>query len=370
MSTVIIRQAAYDYTTLRSHLGDMLDTLGGSRIHRGSNVVIKPNLLSPASPETAIVTHPMIVRIVAEYALDRGARVQVSDSQAIGSFNRILKLSGLGKALEGLACDVRPFKKSVAVDIGEPFGTIEIAEEAMNADILINLAKLKTHSQMLLTLGVKNCFGCIVGFRKPEWHMRAGIDRETFARLLVQICRAVSPSITIVDGILAMHGTGPGKRGKPTHVGHLVAGNDPVAVDGTICRMLDMEPHHLLTNRMARDMGLFPDNIEVRGDVPRIANFTLPGITPLIYGPACLHGLIRRHLIQRPIADARLCTVCGKCHEYCPAEAIDMRRGKVKFDYNRCIRCYCCIEVCPQGALHTHEGLAGRLIRKYIHRTQ
>ncbi len=370
MSTVIVKKSSYDYQILKENLFVILDSLGGKGIQRGSHVVIKPNLLAPATPEMAICTHPLVVKIVAEYALDRGAQVQISDSQAIGSFDRILKLSGIGEALEGLNCDIKPFTKSANVDIGEPFGTIEIAEEAMKADVLINLAKLKTHSQMLLTLGVKNIFGCIVGFRKPEWHMRAGIDRETFAKLLVQIYRAVNPSITIVDGILAMDGAGPGKRGKPRYVGHIIAGTDAVAVDATICRALEMASDSLLTNSVARGMGLFPDSIEVMGEVPHIRNFKLPKITPLIYGPRYLQGIVRKFLIQRPIADGARCTLCGKCLQYCPAGAIDIMRGKLKFDYNSCIRCYCCIEVCPQGALDTSETLIGKLIRRYIHRTQ
>ena len=368
MSTVMIRESTYDDEALRSHLHAMLDALGGKTIRRGSRVVIKPNLLMPAAPETAIVTHPSVVRIVAEYALAQGAEVQVSDSQAMGSFTRLLRVSGLGTALEGLGCHIRPFSTSVSVDIGEPFGAIEIAQEAMTADVLINLAKLKTHSQMLLTLGVKNCFGCIVGFRKPEWHMRAGIDRELFARLLVQICRAVNPAITIVDGILAMHGAGPGRRGQPIPLGLLVGGTDPLAVDAAICRALAMEPDHLLTNRVARDMGIFADDSAAVEPIPRITNFILPSFAPLVYGPAFLHGTIRKYLIQRPVAETDRCTLCGQCRDYCPAEAITLGEKTLHFDYNRCIRCYCCIEVCPQGALRTHEGLVGRLIRTYIHR--
>ena len=75
---------------------------------------------------------------------------------------------------------------------------------------------------MLLTLGVKNLFGCIVGIRKPEWHFRTGVDREMFAKLLVNIYKAVSPAMTIIDAILAMEGQGPGRRGTPKHLGVLM----------------------------------------------------------------------------------------------------------------------------------------------------
>jgi len=87
-------------------------------------------------------------------------------------------------------------------DIGRPFGKIEIAKEVFDADVIINLPKLKTHNSMLLTLGVKNTFGCIVGLRKPEWHLRTGVEVDKFAELIVLIHKAVSPFMTILDGIL------------------------------------------------------------------------------------------------------------------------------------------------------------------------
>ncbi len=146
-----------------------------------------------------------------------GARALVADSPAVGSFNKLLKDNGVTEALPGLDVECRPLKNSVAFDIGPPFGKIEIAGDVFDADFIINLPKLKTHNSMLLTLGVKNTFGCIVGLRKPQWHLRTGVEVERFAELIVLIHKAVNPFITILDGILAMEGEGPGKSGKPRH---------------------------------------------------------------------------------------------------------------------------------------------------------
>ncbi len=107
---------------------------------------------------------------------------------------------------------------------------------------MINLAKLKTNTQMLLTLGVKNLFGCIVRLQKPEWHLRAGVDREMFAPLLVQIHYAIAPAATIIDGVLAMEGQGPGRSGTPRQIGTLIGGRDAAAVDAAVCRMLKLAP--------------------------------------------------------------------------------------------------------------------------------
>jgi uncharacterized protein (DUF362 family) len=238
MSKVIVRKASYDYETLRPLIYELLSAFDDKLIQKDSRVLIKPNFLAPAGPEKAMLTHPMIIRATAEYVLEKGARVQISDSPAMGTFEKIIKESGITQALEGLDVEMKEFKESVRVDVGSPFHKISIADDALKADVVINLPKLKTHTQMLLTLGVKNLFGCIVGLRKPEWHFRTGIDRDMFARLLVKVFQTVDPAITMLDGILAMEGDGPGKSGTPRHLGVIMASRDAVALDRTVCTML------------------------------------------------------------------------------------------------------------------------------------
>jgi len=366
MSTVHIRKAEYNYKTLRPIIFEIMDATVGKTIQKRSRVVIKPNLLAPAPPDRAITTHPMIVRAAAEYVIEKGARPQISDSPAVGSFEKILKESGIREALEGLDVDFREFRETVTVYVGKPFEQINIARDAINADVLINLPKLKTHTQMLLTLGVKNLFGCIVGMKKPEWHLRAGADREMFARLLVKIFQAIRPSVTILDSILAMEGQGPGKSGEPRGLGVLMGSSDTLAIDHVVCRMIGISPDELLTNRITSEQGLLDDNILIDGDLPRISGYKLPEIAPVVFGPKRLHGFMRRHLVQRPVCDDSMCRLCGECWKYCPAHAITKSGKKLRFDYDKCIRCYCCIEVCPHAALSAHETMTGRISRKLL----
>lgn len=282
MSKVILRRSDYIYGRLESHVFEIMDAFTGEAIKKGTWVVIKPNLLAPATPERAMLTHPSVIRACVEYVVRKGARAQVSDSPAMGSFEKVIRESGIQEALRGLPVDFREFKTSLAVDVGEPFKKIDVAKDAIKADVLINLPKLKTHTQMLLTLGVKNLFGCVVGYRKPEWHFRTGVDREMFARLLVKIYKAVGPSLTLLDGILAMEGQGPGRGGSPREVGVLLGSDDAVAVDAVVCRMIGIGRDRLLTNRAAGEMGMGSDDIHVEGDeVPAISHFRLPEITPV-----------------------------------------------------------------------------------------
>lgn len=364
----MVRSADYCYEDLRPHIFEMLEALDNDSIRGSSRVLIKPNLLAPASPDRAIVTHPMIVRAVAEYVIGKGARPQISDSPATGFFDRVLKESGLKAALKGLDVEFREFKTSTTVEVGEPFNRLEIAEEALEADVIINLPKLKTHSQMLLTLGVKNLFGCIVGARKPQWHLRAGVDRKMFAHLLVLVYQALRPAITILDGILAMEGQGPGRGGLPKQVGVLMGSDDAVALDNVVCTMLGIDPEALLTNRVARGLGCPDGYIHLDGKLPRVGGFKFPEITPLVFGPSSIHGFLRKYLVQRPVVESSLCKLCGECWSYCPAQAISHDHRSVIFNYDKCIRCYCCLEVCPHGVLRAEQPLPGRILDKLIDR--
>lgn len=364
MPTVTIRSASYDTPTLRPMIFAMLDSLGGSRLGPRDRVLVKPNLLCPAKPQEAVLTHPAVIRCVVEYLLEKGARPLVADSPAIGPFETLVRRGGIREALQGLDCECRPFETSVRIDIGKPFGSIELAEDALAADAIINLAKFKTHTQMLLTLAVKNLFGCVVGYRKPEWHMRAGIERDVFAQLLVRIGRTLKPAFNLVDGILALEGEGPGRGGTPRGLGILMAGDDPFSLDLAACRMIGLDPAQLPVLKAAAAMGVPASEARIDGTLPLVRDFQLPVLTPVVYGPAFLQGFVRRQLLRRPVCDAAACQRCGECEKICPARAITGSRQSLIFDYERCIRCYCCSEVCPAGALRTSETLAGRVVRR------
>ncbi len=365
MATVIVRKADYEYNQIRPLVFDLLEKLSGSKIMSGDRVLIKPNMLSAARPQDAVLTHPLVIKAAVEYVLQKGGRPQVSDSPAIGSFENILKLNGTMEALKGMPVTCIPFKEKVWVDVGLPYGRIEIARDAMETDLIINLPKLKTHAQMLLTLAVKNMFGCIVGFQKSQWHMRAGVDTMAFARLLVAIHQAVKPTVSILDGILALEGDGPGKGGKPRKIDVLIGSDDSFALDMAVCEMVGIYHENVPPLKIACDDRLIP-SFDVEGTLPKVVNWQWPGGSRLVFGPAVMQNFLRRHTMARPVCDMSLCKMCGQCWTICPAKAIDAAKDKIAFNYDTCIRCYCCIEVCPYGALKSEETVGGRLTRLLI----
>ena len=95
-----------------------------------------------------------------------------------------------------------------------------------------------------------------------------------------------------------------------------------------------------------------------------VERFKLPVLAPLTFGPKRFHRLMRKHLVQRPAVDPATCRLCGECWRYCPAKAITPYARTIGFDYDRCIRCYCCVEMCPHGALTAVETPPGRIVRR------
>lgn len=366
MPKVIVRKSTYEYAALKPVIFEMMDALNGRKIGNGSKVLIKPNFLAPARPEEGILTHPLVIKAVAEYVLERGGKPTVADSPAVGSFYGVLKQNGVTEALRGLDVKCSPLRYCVRRDIGPPFGKIEIAKEVFDADFLINLPKLKTHESMMLTLGVKNLFGCIVGLRKPDWHFRTGIDRDYFARLLVQIHNAVRPFMTILDAVIALEGEGPGKTGEPRELGFILGSEDAIALDRAVCDMVGLNPVNLYTYKAAMRMGLSGAPPDIDGDLPRIENFKMPKIIPLVFGPKPLQSLIRKYFIRRPAVRQSLCRLCGKCRSICPTKAITENECALDFNYDECIRCFCCLEVCPEGALKPAGLFGEKLVHAYL----
>ena len=99
----------------------------------------------------------------------------------------------------------------------------------LDADAIVQVGVLKTHQLMRLTGGVKLTYGVVPGLAKAHLHVKAQ-RREDFADMLLDLHLAVRPRFTIIDGIIAMEGQGPGS-GEPRELDSLFAARDAVALD-------------------------------------------------------------------------------------------------------------------------------------------
>ncbi len=361
---------SYDPSRTAGALERLLDPLGGMArfVTAGSAIILKPNLLRPAAPDDAVTPHPELIRAAARAAGAAGGQVVLSDSPATASLDKCLKKLGLDGD--------EPFSVGAAgeaVERGLPggrFRRIAISRRMLEADAIINLAKAKTHAQMVMTLAVKNMFGGVVGLEKARWHFRAGAaDDAPFARLLVEVCELLAPRLNILDAVVGMEGNGPGS-GDPRPLGLLMASESAHALDAVFCRIIGIERQRVPTLAAAGEMGLLPDDGDIVIAGPDPASFRPdPPWKParrlgLGLLPPSLAGLVNRLLGSRPVIDADRCTACGQCIRVCAAGAVRLneKRGRAVLKRSRCISCFCCQEICPEGAITASAGLLARLL--------
>ncbi len=369
----IVRCPSYDRSEVSAAVSRAIELIGGAArfIPDSGKLLLKPNLLGPVSREKRAATDPEVARAVAETLRAAGATtISLGDSPAVASASLVMRRTGYNQVLP-------EWVKQVAFSAGRPCPTashrdLELAAPALDADAIVNIPKLKTHAYMGLTLGVKNMFGTVVGARKAQWHLRAGENRELFARLIVEICYALRPALTVVDGVIGMEGNGPA-NGTPRELRVIVAGDDPAAVDAIIARMLGYETEDLpvLAECRRSGMGVTDLNeIELLGEslnTVAISDFKRAhiseGIGIGIRGP--IARMLKRALTNRPLIHEDLCRLCGQCAQICPPDAIEMDAAagrKPVIDRRECIRCFCCQEVCPHNAISVKPGWLLRLL--------
>jgi uncharacterized protein (DUF362 family)/Pyruvate/2-oxoacid:ferredoxin oxidoreductase delta subunit len=368
-SVSIVRCQTYNEDAVLRGLRQSIDLIGGieSFVKKGKRVLLKPNLLYGKPPEKAVTTHPSIVKGMIQIVKDAGGVPFIGDSASVGSLVRTAEKAGIKAVADAMKCPLVEFDNPILPSDGSGriFKQIEIDRSVLEADVVINLPKWKTHAQMFLTLGVKNLFGCVPGTQKALWHLKAGNDRKTFAQVLVDIYQVIRPSLTILDGIVGMEGNGP-NSGRPISLGLILASGDSLSLDQIVCDLLKIPRKSLLTNQVAFEQGIRENEIEVFGerveDV-KIPKFQFPTISQIDWGlPGFLSKALKNALTSKPVISEKLCTGCDQCEKICPPKAL-VRNGKdLIFDYKQCIRCFCCLEVCPEGAISIKLGWALKLI--------
>ncbi len=236
----LLSQPDYHQPQLDQAVDRLLASFPGFDTIRTAQVLLKPNLITTRNGVLAC-TDRRFIEAVARWFLAHGARVAVGDSPSFGSAQAVLDAIGALPGLRALGVPVVEFRQSRETLL--PSGQkAAMAAAAMDCDLLVNLPRVKAHSQMRVTLAVKNYFGCLVGFHKPWWHMvHGGGAGDHFARLLVELLAVLPPSFSLVDGIVAMHQTGP-VYGVPFPAGVVASGANPVAIDTALLTLLGIEP--------------------------------------------------------------------------------------------------------------------------------
>jgi len=384
----------YDSERVEDAIRRSINLLGGIEafVGPGQRIVLKPNLLRPSAPSAATTTHPSVVAAVARLVSEAGAQAIILDSpggpNSAAYVRTVYRSSGMIRAAEQsgaeLITNLEPTQ--VANPDGIVLRRLDLVRQAVEADAIINLAKLKTHSLVGLTLSVKNLFGLVPGVVKVGYHARFE-EPADFALGLLDIARVAKPVLHIIDGVVGMEGNGP-SAGTPRQVGALIAGADPLNVDIVAASLIGVDPLETLTTRVAVEHGLTMgrlEDVELVGDALdalRVPRFRLsdsqrsarlsgqPGASrrgnegnaarQSWFGRLAL-GWLAKQVLAVPHAGPR-CTGCGFCARNCPVQAIEIVDGRARMDLSACIRCYCCHELCPELAIELRRPLLGRLV--------
>ena len=251
---------------------------------RGKTVLLKPNLIEPATPDQAVLTHPSIIHAAAEAFLRWGAAaVIVGDGPGHCRDARlIVDVGGLRPALADLKVRFVDLNHGPVVARSNALGLtslkqIYLAEAVAAADIIVSIAKLKTHHWAGVTLSMKNMFGVLPGICYG-WPKNV-LHEEGINPSILDVNATVKPSLAIIDGVIGMEGDGP-IMGKPRPAGFLIVSDNLLAADATATRLIGADPESVahLAAAAGRLGPIRESHIEQRGEpIARLATkFLLP----------------------------------------------------------------------------------------------
>ena len=367
----------YQADEVRRAVAAAVTDLGGFEpyIKPGETVLLKVNLVMSKGPDAAATTHPAFVAELARQLKEYGCRVIIGDSPG-GTFNtamlrRNYRMTGMMQAAKesGAELSYNTGTKEVACPAGKMLKNLTLTAMSQEADKVISVCKLKTHSMMTYTGAMKNMFGTIPGTVKAEYHVRMP-KMEDFSDALIDICEAVKPVLSFMDAIIGMEGNGP-TGGLPRKIGAVLASASPYELDLVAADLVGLGERQVPTIKAAAARGLAPRaaaDVRVVGEDPeqfRIADFKLPDH---IHSDLSQGGFLPKFGMKwlRPKVqfDPKRCVGCGDCAANCPAKVIVMKDRRPTVNYKECIRCFCCQELCPQNAVKVRESWIFKIANK------
>lgn len=358
---------------------DHFSSLGlSSEDFSGKKVAIKPNLVAAKDPTTATTTHPVVIEAVYEVICELGAGEVILAESPGGPYtavtlSHIYKVTGISEMAErtGLLLNLDTSYRRESFAEGKKLKSFDVITPIAEADVIVNICKLKTHSLTGLSCAVKNLFGVIPGTLKIEMHAAYG-KLSDFSEMLVDLNMTLAKTkkiISVCDGIVSMEGNGP-TNGTPVHTGMLFSSCSAFALDIAAEKFVGTEGETVYLDIGAERLGITrtcPDG------VLNAAKSTHPLERPdskagslLRNLPNYFGGSLARFLEPKPRVNTDRCIGCGKCMGFCPQKTIEIinKKGRkvAHIKEKNCIRCYCCQELCPSAAVDTVKNWLLRIV--------
>ncbi|WP_089284876.1 DUF362 domain-containing protein [Anaerovirgula multivorans] len=355
MENTVAMTQCYDYQQEKvdTAVEKAVNLLGGIEtfVKPGDKVLLKPNLVSPLKPEKMATTHPTVIQAICKLLKKVGAEIWIGDSGVHGT-SKIFAACGIEEVARKYDCKICDidryetdfvFKKSNRL-----MKKVPVSKYVTEADVVINIPKVKIHAGVLYTGAVKNLYGTIVGKKKTEIHANTQ-TMDNFYLVLLDILNAVKPQLTIMDGIYGMEGNGP-TNGTPAKTGMILASRNAAALDVIAVEQIGLNLKDIGYLTKAVELGFSPlrKEIQVVGDSVPMVKYKYPVKALVVLGKIIMK-------ITPPIYNALLkpvpkflkdkCIRCQECIKICPTEALTMDKLPI-VDRKKCVSCFCCHEAC------------------------
>ena len=372
----LIRCESYEYDEVRAAVQKGIDLLGGASAFARpqETILLKPNWIVAANPEKCATTHPSVFRAICDIFAKTNCKLTYGDSPGYNTSEEAARETGYLNVAQEFGLPLADFEngQEITTETGFEPRTFTIANGALECDGIISLPKLKTQGFLKLTGAVKNQFGCIPGKRKGAYHAQLHKPAD-FARMLIDLNMFLRPRLYVMDGIIGMEGNGP-MNGEPKKMNVLLFSADPIALDATVCRIIDVRPEYSYTVTLGMQAGhgtYLDQEIELVGDpiesfLAKDFNVNRDPISNVRAGKG-VFSFLNDALVPKPIIIEDKCIQCGVCVGMCPIipKVVDWhygdRRRAPTYEYDRCIRCFCCQETCPSGAIEIKEPILQRI---------
>ena len=346
-NVAVVKCSSYEQKNVDNAIAKALNLID-FKFKKGSKVLIKPNIVgSFPKKQIATTTNPCLIEAVCKILKKNNCKIFIGDSPFTNAEDSF-KASKIDKVAKKYGKQII-FEQEKLINIRDKDAKIlkkfQIAKIVKDADLIIDMPKLKTHSLTKYTGAIKNLYGLIPGGLKQRTHLKAKGDKK-FSKVLVDIYQNVKPELVIMDGVIGMEGEGP-TSGNPIKANLILVSKNCVALDIAATKIIDIKRVYAIKEAIKRK--LYPNykfNLLGLKELPKI-RFEKPPENKYRGVQAKLNKMFK----ERPIVvDETKCVRCGLCARHCPAHAIELKPYPT-FDRKKCIRCFCCIEICPNDAL-------------------